>query len=68
MILTPKEVLDVSGRKFRSRVIMEYCVRWRDWSTGDAMWESEKILQHPSLWLLEGKQSREGRAMLSLSK
>jgi hypothetical protein len=68
MILTPEEVLVIWGRKLRSRVIREYRARWRDWSVGDATWESEKILQHPSLLLLEGEQSREGRIVMSLSK
>jgi hypothetical protein len=68
MILTPEEVLDVQERRLRSRVIREYHIRWRDWSVGDATWESEQILQHPGLQLLEGKQSREGRTVMSLSK
>jgi hypothetical protein len=32
----------------------------------DATWESEHILQHPGLRLLEDKQSQEGRTVMSL--
>jgi hypothetical protein len=31
----------------------------------DATWEGEHILQHPGLMLLEDKQSREGRTVMS---
>jgi hypothetical protein len=34
----------------------------------DATWESENLLQHPGLVLLEDKQFREGRTVMSLSK
>jgi hypothetical protein len=68
MILTSEEVFDVQERRLRRRVIREYRIKWRDWPIGDATWESEQILQHLGLWLLEGKQSREGRTVMSLSK
>jgi hypothetical protein len=44
MIMTPEEVLDVRERRLRSRVIREYCIGWRDWLVGYAMWESGKVL------------------------
>jgi hypothetical protein len=34
----------------------------------DSTWESEQVLQHPRLVLLEDKQFREGRNVMSLSK
>jgi hypothetical protein len=34
----------------------------------DATWEGEHILQHPGLMLLEDKQSREGRTVMSRSQ
>jgi hypothetical protein len=49
-------------------VIREYLIRWRDLPVEDATWEGDQILQHPSLQLLEGKQSREGRTVMSLSE
>jgi hypothetical protein len=65
MLLTPEEIMDVRERRLRSRVIREYCVRWGDWSVEDATWESEHILQHPGLWLLEDKQSQERKTVMS---
>jgi hypothetical protein len=34
----------------------------------DTTWESEQVLQHLGLVLLEDEQSREGRTLMSLSK
>jgi hypothetical protein len=34
----------------------------------DATWEGEHILQHPRLMLLEDKQYREGRIVMSRSQ
>jgi hypothetical protein len=65
MLLTPEEIMDVRERRLRSRVIREYRIRWRDWPVEDATWESEHILQHPGLRLLEDKQSQEGRIVMS---
>jgi hypothetical protein len=65
MLLSPEEILDVQERRLRRRVIREYRVRWRDWLVEDATWENEHILQHPGLWLLEEKQSWEGRTVMS---
>jgi hypothetical protein len=40
--------------------------RWRGLPVEDATWESQQVLQHPGLVLLEDKQSREGRTVMSL--
>jgi hypothetical protein len=66
--LVPKEVLEFRERKLRSRVIRECLIRWRGLPLEDSTWESEQVLQHPGLVLLEDKQFREGRTVMSLSK
>jgi hypothetical protein len=66
--LVPEEVLEFRERKLRSRVIRECLIRWRGLPLEDATWESEQVLQHPGLVLLEDKQFREGRTVMSLSK
>jgi hypothetical protein len=66
--LVPEEVLEFRERRLRSRVIRECLVRWRGLPVEDATWESEQILQHPGLVLLEDKQSQEGRTVMSLSE
>ena len=35
------------------------------WDPEDATWEGEQVLQHPSLQLLEDKQSHAGRTIMS---
>jgi hypothetical protein len=65
MLLTLEEIIIVRERGLRSRVLREYWVRWRDWLVDDATWESEHILQHLGLRLLEDKQSHEGRTVMS---
>ena len=37
-------------------MIKEYLAQWRNLLNEDATWEGEKILQHPSLLLLEEKK------------
>jgi hypothetical protein len=66
--LVSKEVLEFREKKLRSRVIRECLIRWRGLPVEDATWESEQVLQHPRLILLEDKQFREGRTVISLSK
>ena len=65
MFLTTEEIVGVRERKLRSRMVREYRVKWRDWSVEDAMWEREHILQRLGLQLLEEKQSRGGRTVMS---
>jgi hypothetical protein len=64
--LVPQEILEFKEKRLRSRVIRECLVKWRGLPVEDATWESEQILQHPGLMLLEDKQSREGRTVISL--
>jgi hypothetical protein len=66
--LVPEEVLEQRERRLRSRVIRECLVRWRGLPMEDATWEGDHILQHPGLMLLEDKQSREGRTVMSHSQ
>jgi hypothetical protein len=66
--LVPEEVQEHRERRLRSRVIRECLIRWRGLPVEDATWEGEQILHHPCLMLLEDKQSREGRTVMSLSQ
>jgi hypothetical protein len=66
--LVPEEVLEHRERRLRSQIIRECLVRWKGLPVEDATWEGEQILQHPSLMLLEDKQSREGRTVMSRSQ
>jgi hypothetical protein len=63
--LVPEEILEQRERRLRNRIIRECLVRWRGLPVEDATWEGEHILQHPGLMLLEDKQSREGRTVMS---
>jgi hypothetical protein len=67
LILVPEEILEIKERKLRNRTVREYLVKWKDFPIEDATWEGEKVLQHPGLKLLEGKQSWAGRTVMSPS-
>ena len=49
LVLQPEAIINTRERKLWSRTVKEYLVRWRNLSDEDATWESEKILQHPSM-------------------
>jgi hypothetical protein len=66
--LVLEEVLEFWEQKLRSRFIRECLIRWRGLLVEDTTWESEQVLQHPGLVLLEDKQFQEGRIVMSLSK
>jgi hypothetical protein len=66
--LVSEEVLEFWEWKLRSRVIRECLIRWRGIPVEDATWESEQVLQHPGLVLLEDKKFQEGRTVMYLSK
>ena len=56
LVLQPEAIIDIREGQLRSRTVREFLVRWKNLPDEDATWESEKILQHPSLQLLEDKQ------------
>ena len=60
LVLQPEAIIDTRERQLRSRKIREFLVRWKNLPDEDATWEDERILQHPSLQLLEGKQRSAG--------
>ena len=67
LILIPEQIIQTRERNLRNRVIKEYLVQWKEIPPKDATWEGEQVLQHPSLKLLEDKQSRAGRTVMSSS-
>ena len=56
LVLQPEAIIDVRERLLQSRIVREFLVRWKNLPNEDATWESEKILQHPSLQLFGVKQ------------
>ncbi|MFX7648186.1 chromo domain-containing protein [Acinetobacter baumannii] len=52
LVLQREAISDTRERQLRSRTVREFLVRWKNLPNVDATWESEKILQHPSLQLL----------------
>ena len=67
LILIPERIIQTRERKLRNRIIREYLVQWKELPPEDATWEGEQVLQHPSLKLLEDKQSQAGRTVMSPS-
>ncbi|XP_059073505.1 uncharacterized protein LOC131874241 [Cryptomeria japonica] len=67
LVLIPEEIIDFREHSLRRRTIKEYLVKCKNLPTEDATWESEEILQNHSLQLLVGKQSWEGRTVMSPS-
>eukprot|EP00253_Pinus_taeda_P005105 PITA_05105 len=55
LVLQPEAILDTRERQLWSKTVWEFLVRGKNLPDEDATWESEKILQHPSLHCL-GKQ------------
>ena len=56
LVLQLEAIIDSRERWLQSKTVHEFLVRWKNLSDEDATWESEQILQHPSLQLLEDKQ------------
>ena len=67
LILIPEQIIQTRERKLGNRVIREYLVQWKELPPEDATWEGEQVLQHPNLKLLEDKQSRARRTVMSSS-
>ena len=65
LILIPERIIQTRERKLRNRVVKVYLVQWKELSPEDATWEGEQVLQHPSLKLLEDRQSQAGRTVMS---
>ena len=67
LILIPKQIIQTRERKLRNQAIREYLVQWKELPPEDATWEGKQVWQHPSLQLLEDKQSQAGRTVMSSS-
>lgn len=65
LVSVPEVILGFMENILKNKVITEYGIRWKDLSAEDAIWEGSKILKHPSLQLLEGKQFREAWTVMS---
>ena len=67
LILILERILEVREQKLRNKIIRDYMVQWKDLPIEEATWEGEHVLQHPALQLLENKQIRAGRTVMSSS-
>lgn len=67
LVLVPGAILEFRKRHLRRSVIREFLIKWKDLPIEDATWESDSILQHPALSLLEDKQIQGGRTVMSPS-
>eukprot|EP00253_Pinus_taeda_P002124 PITA_02124 len=56
LVLQSEAIIDTRERQLRRKTVREFLMRWKNLPNEDATWENEKILQHPSLQLLEDKQ------------
>ena len=68
LVLIPDKILRTRERRLRSITIKEYLVQWKDFSSEEATWEEEQILQHAKLAFLEDKQYWVGRTVMSPSQ
>ena len=67
LVLIPECILKVQEQKLRNRIIRDYLVQCKDLPIEEATWEAKQVLQHPALQLLEDKQIRAGRTLMSYS-
>ena len=67
LVQIPERILEVRERKLRNIIIRDYLVQWKDLPIEEATWEAEQGLQHQALQLLEDKQIRAGRTVVSSS-
>ena len=67
LVLISERILEVREQKPRNKIIRDYLVRWKGLPIEEATWEVEHVLQHPALQLLEDKQIRAGRTVMSSS-
>eukprot|EP00253_Pinus_taeda_P027577 PITA_27577 len=56
LVLQQEAIIDTRERQRWSRTIQEFLVSWKNLPDEDATSESKKVLQRPSLQLLEDKQ------------
>ena len=67
LVFVPTEVIEIKERKLCNKSIRQYLVHWKGFPYEVATWEGESILQDPAQRLLEGKQSQEGKTVMSPS-
>ena len=67
LILISERILEGREHKLRNIIIRDYLVQCKDLPIEEATWEAKQVLQHPALQLLEDKQIRVGRTVMSSS-